>query len=436
MNGLKYTFFASGLCYLYFQEEFLSKIITEVQEKYYKYESLWKENREIFEINEQRKKLDHLFEPELRIAFLNEKIGRQLNALEPFEGDFVSLFVTDKFQQLKENGTQIYFTQKGGGKTMEGLRIAKTWKEQEGPVLFFDTNDYIKNDFIFEKYGFKKVSHLKKVLKEVDSEPKELMKLNFSSYFQKFNKMIPLPLQTHPSTEASSTNAQEKASPLVDEKKKLLLIVIDDADELRSSKTSENFLNDNSKKEFVLQLKELVREGLAKVLFLCREPETQRWIKEEFDAGVWQGINKGSPDLRSNPVVEKYLNYISELTGIRMQEAEKFFNFFGVDFNAIVDLKHYIQKYKEAHKPYPITIDGLIEEKVEETKHTFREKNIDQTIMKVCKNLDKNWKRENLKAEEREKLDEFFGPNDWRSMKYKIAAYSICDKPWKNLLKE
>jgi len=190
MNGLKYTFIASGLCYLYFQEEFLSKIITEVQEKYYKYESLWKENREIFEINEQRKKLDHLFEPELRIAFLNEKIGRQLNALEPFEGDFVSLFVTDKFQQLKENGTQIYFTQKGGGKTMEGLRIAKTWKEQEGPVLFFDTNDYIKNDFIFEKYGFKKVSHLKKVLKEVDSEPKELMKLNFSSYFQKFNKMI------------------------------------------------------------------------------------------------------------------------------------------------------------------------------------------------------------------------------------------------------
>jgi len=224
MNGLKYTFIASGLCYLYFQEDFLSKIITEVQEKYYKYESLWKENRDTFEINEQRKKLDHLFEPELRIAFLNEKIGRQLNALEPFEGDFVSLFVNDKFQQLKENGTQIYFTQKGGGKTMEGLRIAKAWKEQEGPVLFFDTNDYIKNNFIFEKYGFKKVSHLKKVLKEVDSEPKELMKLNLSSYFQKFNKMITLPLQTLPSAEARSPDAHEKAAnPSTDEKKEIFI---------------------------------------------------------------------------------------------------------------------------------------------------------------------------------------------------------------------
>jgi len=191
MNGLKFTLVASGLCYLYFQEDLLSKIITEVQEKYYRYESLWKENKEIFEINEQRKKLDHLFEPGLRIAFLNEKIGRQLNALEPFDGDFVSLFVPNKLQQIKENGTQIYFTQKGVGKTMEGLRIAKAWKEQEGPVLFFDGTDYTKNDSILKKYGFKKVHQFKKVLKEVDAEPQQLpMKFNLSQYFQKLNQKI------------------------------------------------------------------------------------------------------------------------------------------------------------------------------------------------------------------------------------------------------
>jgi len=434
MNGLKFTLVASGLCYLYFQEDLLSKIITEVQEKYYRYESLWKENKEIFEINEQRKKLDHLFEPGLRIAFLNEKIGRQLNALEPFDGDFVSLFVPNKLQQIKENGTQIYFTQKGGGKTMEGLRIAKAWKEQEGPVLFFDGTDYTKNDSILKKYGFKKVHQFKKVLKEVDAEPQQLpMKFNLSQYFQKLNQKIMLPLHASSSPEPEKTTEPS----LVAEKKKSLLIVIDDADDLRSSKAIEDKdTNENSKKEFVLQLKELVREGLAKVLFLCREPETQRWLKEEFDAGVWQGINKGSPELRPNNVVEKYLNYISELTGIRMHEAEKFFYFFGVDFSALIDLKHYIQKYKEIHRQSPVIIDGFIEEKVEETKQVFKEKNIDQTLMKACKNLDRNWKKENFKPEEREKLDEIFGPNDWRSLKFKAAAYETCHKPWKDLLKQ
>jgi len=56
--------------------------------------------------------------------------------------------------------------------------------------------------------------------------------------------------------------------------------------------------------------------------------------------------------------------------------------------------------------------------------------------MKACKNLDRNWKKENFKPEEREKLDEIFGPNDWRSLKFKAAAYETCHKPWKDLLKQ
>jgi len=426
MRGLKFIFALSGVCYLYFQEELLNKAITEIQGKYYHYRTLLQENQENFENQQKRKKLDNLFDPDLRIAHLSEKISRQLNALEPFEGDFLSIYVEDKLQQLKDNGAQTFIAQKGGGKTMEGLRIAKLWKEKEGPVLFFDNDDYAKNDHtqIFEKYGVQDFNQFKKVLKLDNIE--EDKEFSILQYVTQLNKKIKLPIFASPHAQTNESKAPLNQE-IEDKSKKSLLIVVDDADNLLFKD------NKDLKNDFLLQIKELVKEGAAKVLFLCKNYETQSWLKEEFDSGLWKGIYGGSYDLKSKPVVEKYLNFVSELTGVRKNEAEKFFDFFGVDFSSVVELKNFMQQHRvnKTHGASHANIDDFIQMKIKESEQIIKNNDQAQSIMKVCKNIDKDWRTGKLTGEEKKNLEEILGPDGWTSLKFKAAAYSICGKPWK-----
>jgi len=99
--------------YLYFEENVLSAALTQIQTKYFKYRELIKQNQEEYERDQYRKTLYNSFDPENRLQFLYEKIGKQLGSPKPFEGDFLSSYYDDRVQEIKENGAQIYFTQKG-----------------------------------------------------------------------------------------------------------------------------------------------------------------------------------------------------------------------------------------------------------------------------------------------------------------------------------
>jgi len=146
--------------------------------------------------------------------------------------------------------------------------------------------------------------------------------------------------------------AQKSKMTMQTKHRNQLLIIIDDADDL---------LNGDSKKhsnDFLTQLKELMKDDLVKILFLCRENETKDYFKEEFEAGVWRGMSKGSPSLKSKPVIIDYLSYVSDVTGLRSCEVDKFFFYFGVDYLMLRDLKRYLNWYKEKHNEPAKNIDG------------------------------------------------------------------------------
>jgi len=109
----KYPIVLALAGYLYFEETILSSALTQIQNKYLKYKQLIKHNEEIYEQDQYRKLLYESFDPENRLHFLYEKIGKQLGSRTPFEGDFLSSYYDDRVQEIKENGAQIYFAQKG-----------------------------------------------------------------------------------------------------------------------------------------------------------------------------------------------------------------------------------------------------------------------------------------------------------------------------------
>jgi len=411
--------------YLYFQEDILSFVMTQSQFQYLRYNELIKANKEKYERGQCRRLLSQSFDPDSRIEYLQEKIGSQLGVYNFFEGDFLSSFADDRAREIKDNGAQIYLAQRGGGKTLDALRIAKEWKENGDPVLYFDKSHYggslvTLEGGIFEKYGFTNMMILKDVLKE-----KDVAVARRFDIIETLNKLF---MMGHGHKARMGSTQEKKRSPL--------LVVIDDADDLFVRGQPYNL-----RKNFLTDLKELMKEDLVKILFLCREHDTKTWLQKEFDAGLWKGISKGSPELRSKPVVREYLAYVSNVTGLKEREIEKYFFYFGVDYATLKDLKKYLSWHLEKFSKPSTNIDDFIEMKIKECAEIFRDSEIVKPLMRVCRQMEENATTEDkikdvLNREEKEKLSVFLGPEGWVSFKYAAAAYFLCGKEWKNAQKQ
>jgi len=422
-SSWKYPLILSLGSYLYFQEDVLSFVLTQSQFQYLRYNELIKSNKEKYERGQCRRLLNQSFDPESRIKYLQEKIGSQLGVYDFFEGDFLSTFADDRVREVKENGAQIYLAQRGGGKTLDALRIAKEWQSNGNPVLFFDKSHYggslvTLEGGIFEKYGFSNMSVLKQVLKE-----KEVAVSGRFDIIETINKLFMLG-HVHKARMGNTSQQEKQRNPL--------LVVIDDADDLFVRGQPYNL-----RKNFLVELKELMKDDLVKILFLCREHDTKTWLQKEFDAGLWKGISKGSPELRSKQVVRDYLAYVSNVTGLKEREIEKYFFYFGVDYATLKDLKKYLSWHMEKFNKPSTNIDDFIEMKIKECAEIFRDSEIVKPLMRVCRQIEENSTTEDkikdvLNREEKEKLALVLGPEGWVSFKYAAAAYFLCGKSWKN----
>jgi len=186
-NGFKTIapiLFASSL-YLYFQESIFSSLLVPVQREFLHYKTVVETNKNIHEKEEHKKKMYETFDPELSMQYYWKKLKLDDKLKAAFER-ILSALAQEKIKNIKKNNLQIFSTPNRDKRTLEALEIARVWKIEEGPVIYFHKGHYSggKKFRLFNEYDFENEDTVRSTL-EAMSTPKH-ENLNFWRFISQF----------------------------------------------------------------------------------------------------------------------------------------------------------------------------------------------------------------------------------------------------------
>jgi len=308
--------FASSV-YLYFQEGIFSSFLVPVQREFLHYKTVVEMNKNIHEKEEHKKKMYETFDPESSMQYFWKKLKLDDKLKAAFEG-ILSALAQEKIKNIKKNKLQIMSTSNRDKRTLEALEIARVWKIEEGPVIYFHKGNYSggKKFRLFSEYDFENEETLRNTLEAMSSQKPE--NLNFWRSISQFWM-----------TRAAQENVKE---PILTSKS--LLIIMDDSDVLIESQEK----GDEDVMKFLHEVKNLMKEDLVKVLLLCDDDHKLKAAKIVNQDSLYQ-----NDSIISAQTNQDFLEYITNFTGLTIEEAKKFVDVYEFDIFKLVELKKFLQ---------------------------------------------------------------------------------------------